>query len=228
MVEKPTNWEVYKTQFCIISEANGWNEGVKACQLAASLRGEATEILQTLSDIERLNLNSLYNALDLRFGQKYSNKYARLQMKTSLQINRRKLAGICLRSRKARQLGFIRSPSNCERNNLFTVFRGRPEGGGNSEDSDRKNRNFIRGARVTEDEPCESRLLKEMEILKEEMQTIKAGISNHEKRNFSFWGCGGTGHPRRNFPDQGRMRTPSLLPNRKTNIWPSRGAEVAR
>ncbi|GFU47759.1 hypothetical protein TNCV_4465081 [Trichonephila clavipes] len=36
------NWEVYKTQFCIISEANGWNEGVKACQLSASLRGKAT------------------------------------------------------------------------------------------------------------------------------------------------------------------------------------------
>ncbi|GFW25140.1 uncharacterized protein TNCV_2261981 [Trichonephila clavipes] len=35
-----TNWEVYKTQFCIISEANGFNEGVKACQLAASLRDE--------------------------------------------------------------------------------------------------------------------------------------------------------------------------------------------
>ncbi|GFW80170.1 uncharacterized protein TNCV_460781 [Trichonephila clavipes] len=43
-----TNWEVYTTQFCIISEANRWNEGVKACQLAASLRGEAAEVLQTL------------------------------------------------------------------------------------------------------------------------------------------------------------------------------------
>ncbi|GFS96614.1 uncharacterized protein TNCV_3944011 [Trichonephila clavipes] len=26
-----TNWEVYKTQFSIISEANEWTEGVKAC-----------------------------------------------------------------------------------------------------------------------------------------------------------------------------------------------------
>ncbi|GFV93288.1 uncharacterized protein TNCV_386521 [Trichonephila clavipes] len=60
-----TNWVVYKTQFSIISEANGWTEGIKACQLAASLRGEAAEILQSLSDTERLNLNSLYNALDL-------------------------------------------------------------------------------------------------------------------------------------------------------------------
>ncbi|GFT31364.1 uncharacterized protein TNCV_608061 [Trichonephila clavipes] len=48
-----TNWEIYNTQFSIISEANGWTEGVKACQQAASLRGEAAEVLQTLPDTER-------------------------------------------------------------------------------------------------------------------------------------------------------------------------------
>ncbi|GFT30843.1 uncharacterized protein TNCV_1682361 [Trichonephila clavipes] len=66
-----TNWEVYKIQFGIISEANQWTEEVKACQLVASLRGEAAEVLQTLTDTELLNLNSLYNALDLRFSQKF-------------------------------------------------------------------------------------------------------------------------------------------------------------
>ncbi|GFU87214.1 uncharacterized protein TNCV_1059261 [Trichonephila clavipes] len=48
--------------------------------------GEAAEVLQTLPDTERLNLYSLYNVLDLRFGQKYS-EYARLQMKTRFQKN---------------------------------------------------------------------------------------------------------------------------------------------
>ncbi|GFU21655.1 uncharacterized protein TNCV_2423401 [Trichonephila clavipes] len=67
--------EVYRIQFSIISEANGWTEGAKACQLAASLRGEGAEVLQTLHDTERMNLNSQYNALDLRFGQKYSKDY---------------------------------------------------------------------------------------------------------------------------------------------------------
>ncbi|GFU75504.1 retrovirus-related Pol polyprotein from transposon 412 [Trichonephila clavipes] len=80
--DRKTNWEVYKIQFGIISEANRWTEEVKACQLVASLRGEAAEVLQTLTDTELLNLNSLYNALDLRFGQKFSKDYARLQMKT--------------------------------------------------------------------------------------------------------------------------------------------------
>ncbi|GFT46286.1 uncharacterized protein TNCV_3126611 [Trichonephila clavipes] len=83
--DRKTKWEVCKTQFSIISEVNGWTEGVKACQLAASLRGEAAEILKTLPDTERLHLSSLYNALDLRFGQKYSKDYAHLQMKTRLQ-----------------------------------------------------------------------------------------------------------------------------------------------
>ncbi|GFW47063.1 uncharacterized protein TNCV_55171 [Trichonephila clavipes] len=76
-----TNWEVYKIQFGIISEANRCTEEVKSCQLVASLRGEAAEVLQTLTDTELLNFNSLYNALDLRFGQKFSKDYARLQMK---------------------------------------------------------------------------------------------------------------------------------------------------
>ncbi|GFS71284.1 uncharacterized protein TNCV_5050331 [Trichonephila clavipes] len=57
-----TNWEVYKIQFGIISEANRWTEEVKAFQLAASLRGEAAEVLQTLTDTELLNLNSLYHS----------------------------------------------------------------------------------------------------------------------------------------------------------------------
>ncbi|GFV94718.1 uncharacterized protein TNCV_3864411 [Trichonephila clavipes] len=77
-----TDWEVYKIQFCMISEANGWTEGVKACQLVASLRGKASEVLHTLPDTELLNLKSLYNAMDLRFSQKYSKDYAHLQMKT--------------------------------------------------------------------------------------------------------------------------------------------------
>ncbi|GFU98813.1 uncharacterized protein TNCV_2308371 [Trichonephila clavipes] len=48
----------------------------------------------------------------------------------------------------------------------------------------RRDHQSIQRARVTTDKPCESRSLKEMEKLKEEMQTIKAGISNQEKRNF--------------------------------------------
>ncbi|GFU89863.1 uncharacterized protein TNCV_4743041 [Trichonephila clavipes] len=78
-----TSWEVYKIKLCIISDVNGFTEWVKACQLVASLRGEAAEVLQTFPDKELLN--SLYNALDLRFSQTYFKDYARLQMRTRYQ-----------------------------------------------------------------------------------------------------------------------------------------------
>ncbi|GFV26547.1 uncharacterized protein TNCV_3082551 [Trichonephila clavipes] len=58
---------------------------VKSCQLVASLRREAAEVLQTLTDTELLNFNSLYNVLDLLFGEKFSKDYARQQMKTRRQ-----------------------------------------------------------------------------------------------------------------------------------------------
>ncbi|GFX27882.1 uncharacterized protein TNCV_3083051 [Trichonephila clavipes] len=219
-----TNWEVYKTQFCIISEANGWNEGVKACQLAASLRGEAAEILQTLSDTERLNLNSLYNALDLRFGQKYSKDYARLQMKTRLQKTGESLQEYASEVERLTNLTFSDHPATVRETISLQYFAdGLKEGEVQkavrmadvqdlksallyvlkleaATQASRKDRHSIRGARVTADEPCESLYLKEMEKLKKERQTIKAGISNQEKSNFKFWGCDGTGHLRRNCP----------------------------
>ncbi|GFX83406.1 uncharacterized protein TNCV_1427021 [Trichonephila clavipes] len=70
-----------------VKTTNGWTEWVKACKLAASVRGDASEVLQYLPDTKRLHLNSLYHALDLRLGQKYSKDYARLQMKTRHQKN---------------------------------------------------------------------------------------------------------------------------------------------
>ncbi|GBM06572.1 hypothetical protein AVEN_222523-1 [Araneus ventricosus] len=41
-----TSWTVFKTQFDVVSSANGWNNRVKASQLVASLRGSAAEVLQ--------------------------------------------------------------------------------------------------------------------------------------------------------------------------------------
>ncbi|GFY00999.1 uncharacterized protein TNCV_1364041 [Trichonephila clavipes] len=218
-----TEWEVYKTQFSIISEANGWTEGVKACQLAASLR-EAAEILQTLPETERLNLNSLYNALDLRFSQKYSKVYARLQMKTRLQKTGESLQEYASEVERLANLAFSDHSATVREAISLEYFVDSLKDGeikkavrmADVQDlksvllyalkleaatqASRQDRQSIRGATVTAHEPCESRLLKEMEKLKEEMQTIKTGILHHNKRNFKCWGCGGTGHPRRTCP----------------------------
>ncbi|GFU62587.1 uncharacterized protein TNCV_2599181 [Trichonephila clavipes] len=96
---------------CLLSQANGWTEGAKACQLAASLRGEAAEVLQTHPDTERLHLNSLYNILDLRFGQNYSKDCARLQMKTRLQKNEGSLQEYASKVERLANLAFSDQPA---------------------------------------------------------------------------------------------------------------------
>ncbi|GFW00892.1 gag-Pol polyprotein [Trichonephila clavipes] len=61
------SWQVYKTQFSIVADANQWDSHTKACQLAASLRADAADILQTLPETQRLDSDALVNALELRF-----------------------------------------------------------------------------------------------------------------------------------------------------------------
>ncbi|GFX36752.1 gag-Pol polyprotein [Trichonephila clavipes] len=80
-----SSWQVYKTQFSIVADANQWDSQTKACQLAASLRADAADILQTLPEIQRLDFDALVNALELRFGEKCVKDYSRLQLKSRQQ-----------------------------------------------------------------------------------------------------------------------------------------------
>ncbi|GFX96770.1 gag-Pol polyprotein [Trichonephila clavipes] len=57
----------------------------QACQLAASLRADAADILQTLPETQRLDFEALVNALELRFGEKCVKDYSRLQLKSRQQ-----------------------------------------------------------------------------------------------------------------------------------------------
>ncbi|GFV79398.1 uncharacterized protein TNCV_1903701 [Trichonephila clavipes] len=166
-------WVVYKSQFSIISEANGWTEGVKAYQLAASLRGEAAEVLQTLPETERLNLNSLYNALDLRLCQKYSKDYARLQMKTRLQKTGESLQEYASEVDRLANLAFSDHPATvCEA----------------AHEASSKDRHSIRIARVTADAPCESPWRKDVKKLKEESQDLMVQLQNRRRRSITCWG----------------------------------------
>ncbi|GFW72432.1 hypothetical protein TNCV_3796601 [Trichonephila clavipes] len=80
-----SSWQVYKTQFSIVADANQWDSQTKACQLAASLRADAADILQTLPETQRLDFDALVNALELRFGEKCVKDYSRLQLKSQQQ-----------------------------------------------------------------------------------------------------------------------------------------------
>ncbi|GFV88076.1 gag-Pol polyprotein [Trichonephila clavipes] len=80
-----SSWQVYKTQFSIVADENQWDSQTKACQLAASLRADAADILQTLPETQRLDIDALVNALELRFGEKCAKDYSRLQLKSRQQ-----------------------------------------------------------------------------------------------------------------------------------------------
>ncbi|GFW24481.1 retrovirus-related Pol polyprotein from transposon 412 [Trichonephila clavipes] len=80
-----SSWQVYKTQFSIVADANQWDSQTKACQLAASLRADAADILQTLPETQRPDFDALVNALELRFGEKCVKDYSRLQLKSRQQ-----------------------------------------------------------------------------------------------------------------------------------------------
>ncbi|GFW57510.1 uncharacterized protein TNCV_544191 [Trichonephila clavipes] len=61
-------------------------------------------------------------------------------------------------------------------------------------------RQSIQGVRVTLDSPGESPWRSDIEKLRDEFQAFNTQRQNQEKRNFKCWGCGGTGHLRRNCP----------------------------
>ncbi|GFX51320.1 retrovirus-related Pol polyprotein from transposon 412 [Trichonephila clavipes] len=83
--DRKSSWQVYKTQFSIVADANQWDSQTKACQLDASLRADAADILQTLPETQRLDFDALVNALELRFGEKCVKDYSRLQLKSRQQ-----------------------------------------------------------------------------------------------------------------------------------------------
>ncbi|GFX22469.1 gag-Pol polyprotein [Trichonephila clavipes] len=79
-----SSWQVYKTQFSIVADANQWDSHTKACQLAASLRADAADILQTLPETQRLDFDALVNALELR-RREMCEGLSRLQLKSRQQ-----------------------------------------------------------------------------------------------------------------------------------------------
>ncbi|KAG5886775.1 hypothetical protein JTB14_032266 [Gonioctena quinquepunctata] len=63
-----TPWANYRRQFEAAAKANGWNAGERAVALTLALRGEATNILQTLTAQEQEDYDQLIKHLELRYG----------------------------------------------------------------------------------------------------------------------------------------------------------------
>ncbi|GBM15728.1 hypothetical protein AVEN_262897-1 [Araneus ventricosus] len=80
-----TSWTVFKTQFDVVSSANGWNNRVKASQLVASLRGSAAEVLQRIPSDKLTDLMTIESALEARFGDSNLTQFYRTELKTRRQ-----------------------------------------------------------------------------------------------------------------------------------------------
>ncbi|GBO17628.1 hypothetical protein AVEN_186611-1 [Araneus ventricosus] len=80
-----TSWTVFKTQFDLVSSANGWNNRVKASQLVASLRGSAAEILQGIHSDKLTDLTTIESALEARIGDSHLTQFYRTELKTRRQ-----------------------------------------------------------------------------------------------------------------------------------------------
>ncbi|GBM28877.1 hypothetical protein AVEN_43589-1 [Araneus ventricosus] len=80
-----TSWTVFKTQFDVVSSANGWNNRVKASQLVASLRGSAAEVLQGIPSDKLRDLTTFESALEALFGDSHLTQFYRTELKTRRQ-----------------------------------------------------------------------------------------------------------------------------------------------
>ncbi|GBM44346.1 AP-3 complex subunit delta-1 [Araneus ventricosus] len=79
--DRQTSWTVFKTQFDVVSSANGWNNRVKASQLVASLRGSAAEVFQGIPSDKLMDLTTIESALDARFGDSHLTQFYRTELK---------------------------------------------------------------------------------------------------------------------------------------------------
>ncbi|GFU30013.1 retrovirus-related Pol polyprotein from transposon 412 [Nephila pilipes] len=107
-----TSWQVYKTQFSIVANGNGWDPVTKARQLAASLRTEAADVLRTVPEEEQLNFEALTEALELRFSEKCLKDFSRLQLKSRQQRQSETLQDLATDVERLSHLAFADYPAD--------------------------------------------------------------------------------------------------------------------
>ncbi|KAJ8957289.1 hypothetical protein NQ318_007853 [Aromia moschata] len=80
-----SSWVNYLRQFEAAAKANGWSLAEKATALTLALRGDATDILQTLSLEEQEDYHQLVRHLEMRYGQSHLENVYHSQLKNRYQ-----------------------------------------------------------------------------------------------------------------------------------------------
>ncbi|KAK4881032.1 hypothetical protein RN001_004351 [Aquatica leii] len=79
------SWSTYHKQFEDAGTANGWSNKQKTTSLIVSLRGEALEILQTVSDHLQENYELSISRLKMRYGDALFQQVYQAQIKSQVQ-----------------------------------------------------------------------------------------------------------------------------------------------
>ncbi|GBN36695.1 hypothetical protein AVEN_51280-1 [Araneus ventricosus] len=117
-----TSWTVFKTQFDVVSSANGWNNRVKASQLVASLRGTAAEVLQGIPSDKLTDLMSIENALEARFGDSHLTQFYRTELKTRRQKPGESLQALAADVKRLMSLAYAECPMDVQESLAVQFF----------------------------------------------------------------------------------------------------------
>ena len=80
-----TSWVSYLRQFEAAAQMNNWSPEEKATALTLCLRGDATEVIQTLSTEEAGDFQKLVNRMESRYGQAHLKNAYYSQLKNRYQ-----------------------------------------------------------------------------------------------------------------------------------------------
>lgn len=90
MFDGKPSWDIYLTQFAIVSELNRWSFYEKA-HLAINLTEDARAVLASLDNEDKCDYSAHCNALSLRFRKEKQAEVARLQFESKAQATEDKL-----------------------------------------------------------------------------------------------------------------------------------------
>ncbi|KMQ82254.1 hypothetical protein RF55_23637 [Lasius niger] len=234
-----TSWQVYKTQFSIVADANGWDEETKACHLAASLRADAADILQSLSEHQRRDFEALSGALELRFGEKCVKEYSRLQLKSRQQKPTETLQELATDVERLSHMAFPDCPTEVRETLSLQYFidgvrdpeiqkalrmadvkdlksaLGYAMKFEAAQQATRKDRHTIRAVNVQEpSDPVIASLIERVDDLSRKVNSWRQNKTDKGPM-VRCWSCGGEGHVRRNCrmrQDDETRATPNQQP----------------
>ncbi|KAJ8960511.1 hypothetical protein NQ318_013795 [Aromia moschata] len=107
-----SSWVNYLRQFEAAARANGWSLAEKATALTLALRGDATDILQTLSLVEQDDYHQLVKHLEMRYGQSHLEHVYHSQLKNRYQKSNESLQEFEADIARLVRLAYSSTPEN--------------------------------------------------------------------------------------------------------------------